>query len=132
MSSSDQLVTKEPRAPGHQPGRFRLTLGKCHVGALALARSPRYANTVSKEVGGLHSKIVDLSVNKHGRCRSRIRKSSVRVWHQKIVSKDMDIVVATWNTQGLNWSRTEERHVSKLMCLVADMRQHKWSSFCGL
>ena len=130
MSSSDQIVTKEPRAPGYQPGRFRLILGKCQVGALALARNPRYARSVSKERGGLQSQIVDLNVNKHGRCRSRIRKACVRECHRKTISKDMDLNVATWNTQGLNWSRTEERHVSKLMCLVAEMRSNSVDLMC--
>ena len=51
------------RRPGcsEQPGRWRLTLGKCAVGALALARSPRHVRVREEsERGGRKAEIVDL------------------------------------------------------------------------
>ena len=85
---SDKRVAVEGRRrPGYQPGRWRLSLGKCAVGALALSRSPRNERSrVGQERGGLQAKVVDLHVTKGGRDRSRIRRGH-RECHQKSYSK---------------------------------------------
>ena len=116
--------------PGYQPGKWRLNLGYCAVGALALARSPRYAKSkAGSEGGGRKAEIVELAGSKFGRNRNRVRRQ-YRECHQAVISKDRDLVIATWNTQGCNWSRTEERHVSKLKCLVEEMRTKKVDIMC--
>ena len=124
MTSDQSVITVGRQRPG-QPGRWRLFLGQCDVGALALARSPRHARTRERrERGGFKAKIVDLDVDKGGRRRSRIRRQ-YRECHQKVVHKHEDLMVATWNVQGGNWSRTEERHVAKFSCLAEGMREGK-------
>ena len=102
----------------------------CAVGALALARTPRNVRAkVREEGGGKYAKIVDLSESRGGRVRSRIRRQH-RVCHQKVVAQEHDLVIATWNTQGGNWAKTEERHVSKFQCLVDEMRSKSVDVMC--
>ena len=67
VTGSDKVVTVGVQRPGVQPGRWRLQLGKCAVGALALACSPRNVRAkVREEGGGKNAKIVDLSGSKGG------------------------------------------------------------------
>ena len=67
VNGSDEVVTVGVQRPGVQPGRWRLQLGKCAVGALALARSPRNVRAkLREEGGGKNAKIVDLSGSKGG------------------------------------------------------------------
>ena len=130
VTGSDKVVTVGVQRPGVQPGRWRLQLGKCAVGALALACSPQNVRAkVREEGGGKNAKIVDLSVSKGGRVRSRIRRQH-RACHQKVVAQEHDLVIATWNTQGGNWAKTETRHVSKFQCLVDEMRSKLVDVMC--
>ena len=41
-----------------------------------------------------------------------------------------DLRIGTWNTQGADWARTEERHVSKFTCLVDIMRTAEIDVMC--
>ena len=95
---SDKKVTVGIRRPGIQPGRWRLVLGKCAVGALALSRTPRIVRArVDEERGGRKAEIVDLSISKGGSVRSRVRRQH-RTCHQKTILKEQDLTIGTWNT----------------------------------
>ena len=53
--------------PGAQPGRWRLNMGRCAVGALARSRTPQQVRTRERqERGGPQAKIVDLKTNTGG------------------------------------------------------------------
>ena len=52
VNGSDKVVTVGVQRPGVQPGRWRLQLGKCAVGALALPCSPRNVRAKVREEGG--------------------------------------------------------------------------------
>ena len=47
-----------------------------------------------------------------------------------MVAQEHDLVIATWNTQGGNWAKTETRHVSKFQCLVDEMRSKLVDVMC--
>ena len=65
-----------------------------------------------------------------GRMKNRIRRHEYRTCHTTELHTDTDLVVGTWNSQGANWSRTEERHIAKFGCLVEVMREQKIDVMC--
>ena len=105
---------------GVQPGRYRLVLGKCHVGALARSLSPHQvrSETVERLETGRLAEIQDLHGPKgdnSGRNRWRIRRQH-REAHQRRIKLLDDLVFGTINMQGANWSVCEARHVAKFRC----------------
>ena len=65
-----------------------------------------------------------------GRKKNRIRSHEYRTCHTTELHTHTDLVVGTWNSQGANWSRTEERHIAKFGCLVEVMREQKIDIMC--
>ena len=78
--------------PGAQPGRWRLNMGRCAVGELALSRTPQQVRTRERqERGGPQAKNVDLKTNTGGgRNRDRVRRQH-RECHKAIIVKYEDL-----------------------------------------
>ena len=127
---SDKRVVQCCLKPGHQPGRWRLQLGQCFVGALARSLSPQQASVREDDVWkGRRAEIQDLQGGRCGRARSRQRRM-YRSSQQRVLKMQEDITIGTWNTQGANWARTEERHIAKFKCLTEAMRDHSIDVMC--
>ena len=126
---TDERKTRGLPSVGYQPGRWRLVLGQCAVGALARARTPRH-DQIREQGFRDRARIIDLSVeNGNGRVRSRIRRR-YRPSHARVISVSEDLTIGTWNMQGANWSMTETWHVSKFRCLVLEMRAKSIDIMC--
>ena len=124
---SDKRVVQCCLKPGHQPGRWRLQLGQCLVGALARSLSPQQGKCMFGRVGGQKFRIC--RGGRCGRARSRQRRM-YRSSQQRVLKMQEDITIGTWNTQGANWARTEERHIAKFKCLTEAMRDHRIDVMC--
>ena len=126
---TDERKTRGLPSAGYQPGRWRLVLGQCAVGALARARTPRRDQSRERDCRG-KARIIDLSVeNGNGRVRSRVRRR-YRPSHSRAITVSDDLTIGTWNMQGANWSRTEAWHVAKFRCLVSEMRDKSIDIMC--
>ena len=127
---SDKSVTIQSSRPGYQPGRWRLILRECRVGALARARTPRQNQANTGGGGRKEACIVD--VHDHmgtGRRRDRIRRGH-RKCHTKHLNRGDDVRIATWNAQGANWAKNDERHISKFQAVVDFMREESVDITC--
>ena len=106
------------------------------VGALARTLSPQTDRTKEqiKNGNGRFAEIqcingVNGQHNGNGRNRNRIRRQ-YRKSHQETLKEFDDLCIGTWNTQGADWARTEERHISKFLCLMQVMRDTKVDIMC--
>lgn len=115
---------------GTQPGKFRLTPGKCGVGALACISTPRQEKKKEGE-GEKYAKIVDSIQNKvgSGRIRNRVRHLHRSCNTRELKATD-DICIGTWNARGASWALLEERHVVKFKILADYMREADFDIIC--